>query len=80
VSVSPSVSITPAVSVSPTATSTVAGVTQKKKTKVLGVTLGRTGSGPFYNLVLWGVVFVATGGLLVILSGRRKRAPRGVPL
>jgi hypothetical protein len=80
VSVSPSVSIGPAVSVSATATSTVAGVTLKKKTKVLGVTLGRTGSGPFDNLVLWGIVFVATGGLLVLLSSRRKRAPRGVPL
>jgi hypothetical protein len=81
VSVSPSVSIGPAVSVSATPTSTVAGVTQKKQTtKVLGVTLGRTGSGPFDNLVLWGVVFIAIGGLLVLMSSRRKRAPRGVPL
>jgi hypothetical protein len=44
------------------------------------VTLGKTGSGPFDNLVLWGMAFVATGGLLVLLSRLRKRAPRGVPL
>jgi hypothetical protein len=86
ISVSPSVSITPTVSVSPTVivspsgSATVAAVTTKKPVKVLGVTLGKTGSRPFYNLALWGAAFVAIGIVLVLSSSRRKRAPRGVPL
>ena len=80
VSVSPSVTVSPSSGVSPSASATVAGVTQKKKTKVLGVTLGGTGSRPFYNVAIWGAALVVTGGMLVMLSRRRRRAPRGVPL